>query len=114
MLLLAAETCVSGLGAAHKSPALRWERSLSVSPAVPAAFACLGVLARSQRRVYRPDFQALKETQPAEVFCQAPREWRLALNSVSHRTEAPGGRQRQTPQKQLEVRWLFHVFMSQW
>lgn len=41
MFILAEETCVSGLGAAHKSPTLRWERSLSVSPAVRTAFLCL-------------------------------------------------------------------------
>lgn len=43
----------------------------------------------SQRHVYRPDFQALQKVQLA------------------------GGRQGETPQKQLEVRWLFHVFISQ-
>lgn len=45
---------------------------------------------------------------------QASGEPGPALKAASHHTEDPGGRQRETPQKQLEVRWLFHVFISQW
>lgn len=70
----------------------------------------------SQRHVYRPDFQALKKVQLALELCFAakrPESDGQLWNAVSHHTEDPGGRQRETPQKQLEVRWLFHVFISQ-
>lgn len=70
----------------------------------------------SQRHVYRPDFQALQKVPLAEELCSAAKRPEMdgqLWNAASHHTEDPGGRRGETPQKQLEVRWLFHVFISQ-
>lgn len=116
MFILAEETCVSALGAAHKSPSLRWMRSLSVSTAVRTAFLCLDSVAAHKDMFTLLTSRHSKIARLAEELrfaAQRPESDGQLWNAASHHTQDPGGRQRETPQKQLQVRWLFHVFISQ-
>lgn len=104
---------VSGL---HINPCSQVEEITAGFPSCSQPFSVLTalLLTKTCLPLWLPGRQRSAACWRVVLRSQASREPRPALKAASHHTEDPGGRQRETPQKQLEVRWLFHVFISQW